>query len=120
MSAESQFHAALSAASGLTALVGARIAANAAPEGSGYPCVVFVVRAEPITTLLADDDEQRATISVQCWAASPADARSVADQVRIAVDAAPAARNAYVLSDATTFAEDLGLDGVELEVDWWP
>lgn len=119
MSAEAEFHAVLAAHAPLVAGVDDRIALNAIPEGGGYPCVVFAVRSEPVASLLGVGDDVQATISVQCWATSPGDARSIADLVRAAIDTAPAARYAHVLTDATLFNEELGLDGVQLDVDWW-
>lgn len=120
MSAESQFRAAMAAHAPLVAEVGDRIALNAVPEGGGYPCVVFAVRTDAVQTLLGAADDVQASISVQCWAGDPDAARALADLVRAAIDAAPAERCAYVTADASTFDEDLGLDGVQLEVDWWP
>jgi hypothetical protein len=119
-SAEAQFRAVLSAHAPLTAVIGTRIALNAIPEGGGFPCVVYAVRTEPAQTLLGAGDELQATISVQCWAANPLAARDLADLVRDAIDTADAARCAYVLSEATVFDEEMGLDGVQLEVDWTP
>ena len=119
-SAESQFRAVLAAHAPLTAVIGTRIALNAIPEGGGIPCVVYAVRTEPAQTLLGDGDKPQATISVQCWAADQLAARELADLVREAIDTADAARCAYVLSDATVFDEEMGLDGVQLEVDWTP
>lgn len=120
MSAEQQFRAALTDYAPLVALVGDRIAANAIPEGGGVPCVAYVVRAEAVDTLLGVGDDLQATVAVQCWARNPADARALADLVRAAIDAAPAARCAYVANDSTVFDEEAGLDGVQLEVEWWP
>lgn len=119
-SAEAQFRAVLAAHAPLTAVIGTRIALNAIPEGGGIPCVVYAVRTEPAQTLLGDGDKPQATISVQCWAADQLAARELADLVREAIDTADAARCAYVLSDATVFDEEMGLDGVQLEVDWTP
>lgn len=119
-SAESQFRTVLAAHAPLTAVIGTRIALNAIPEGGGIPCVVYAVRTEPAQTLLGDGDKPQATISVQCWAADQVAARELADLVREAIDTADAARCAYVLSDATVFDEEMGLDGVQLEVDWTP
>lgn len=118
--AETQFAAVLAAHAPLTAVVDDRIALNAIPEGGGYPCVVFAVRADWVQTLAGEDDESQASISVQCWAADPAAARALADLVRAAIATAPAERCAYITGDTTTFDEELGLDGVQLDVEWWP
>lgn len=118
--AETQLQAVLAAHAPLTAVVDDRIALNAIPEGGGYPCVVFAVRTDALQTLSGALDELQASISVQCWAADPAAARSLADLVRAAIDTADAARGAYITSDTTAFDEELGLDGVQLEVEWWP
>lgn len=119
-SAESQFRAVLAAHAPLTAVIGTRIALNAIPEGGGFPCVVYAVRTEPVQTLLGAGDEQQSTISVQCWAANPLAARDLTDLVRDAIDTADTARCAYVLSESTVFDEEMGLDGMQLEVDWTP
>jgi len=118
--AETQFRAVLAAHSPLTAVVGNRIALNAVPEGAVYPLVVYAVRADPVQTLAGEIDEDLATISVQCWAANPAAARTLADLVRAAIATADATVGAYVTADATVFDEEVGLDGVQLDVEWWP
>ncbi len=122
MSAESQFYALLSGHAALTAEVDDRIAVNAVPEGSGYPCVAFAVRTDNDTgaTLLGYNEDALAVITVECWATNPGDARALADLVRAAVDTADAARCAHVSGDTTVFDEEHGLDGVQLQVEWWP
>lgn len=118
--AEAQVRAMLTAHAPLTAVVGTRIAVNAVPEGSGYPCVVFAARVESQLTLSGDLDELEGSASIQCWAGDPAGARTLADHVRDAVDAVDPQYGAVVQSEMTIFDADLGLDGVQLEVQWWP
>lgn len=118
--AEAQVRAMLTAHAPLTAIVGDRIAVNAVPEGSGYPCVVFAVRVESQLTLSGDLDELEGHASIQCWADAPLAARALADHVRDAVDAVDPQYGAVVQSEMTIFDAELGLDGVQLEVQWWP
>lgn len=120
MSAEAQFRGLLAGHAPLVAMVDDRIALNAVPEGGGYPCIAYSVALTTEACLDPADDETHATITVQCWAGSPTEARALADEVRAAVEAAPAAHCAWVMSEGTVFAEELGLDGVQLDVDWWP
>ena len=119
MSIETDFRALLAAHAPLTALVGARIALNAVPEGSAFPLVVFAASHDRINgldgLLLADN----CSLAVQCWADSAAAADAVADAVLAAVETAPAARSATVADRSTTFDPDLGADGVTLTVSWW-
>lgn len=119
MSIEADFRATLAAHAPLTALVGTRIALNAAPEGAVMPLVVFSSSHDRTlgldNSLLAD----RAELAVQCWAETAAAAESVADAVTAAVATAPAASGACVTSRATAFDEETGLDGVALVVEWW-
>ena len=92
MSIEADFRATLAAHAPLTALVGTRIALNAAPEGAVMPLVVFSSSHDRTlgldNSLLAD----RAELAVQCWAETAAAAESVADAVTAAVATAPVAR----------------------------
>ena len=119
MSVEDDFRALLAARSQLTALVGARIAQNAVPEGSPVPLVVFAVTHDRTlgldNALLLD----QCAISVQCWADNATEADAVADQVVLAVAGAPTARGACVVDRDATYDADLGLDGTLLTVEWW-
>lgn len=117
---EAQVFATLAAHAPLTAVVGTRMAVNAVPEGSGYPCVVYAARVERVATLAGTADENEAQVSFQCWAESPAAARTLADLVRAAVEDTVGTYDAIVTSEMTIFDDDLGLDGVQLEVQWWP
>lgn len=119
MSIESDFRALLAGYAPLAALVGARIALSAVEEGAGTPAVVFEVSHQPIlglnNTVLGD----QAAINVQCWADTAVTAASVADAVAAAVATAPAAAGACVTARSTSFDAEMGLDGVELAVEWW-
>ena len=119
MSIESDFRATLAAHAPLSALVAGRIALNAVPEGSGTPAVVYSVRHDRTLgldgSLLAD----QASIAVQCWADTAAEAEAVADATVAAIGTAPAASGAVVLDRSGTFDAEAGLDGVVLSVEWW-
>jgi hypothetical protein len=82
--------------------------------------VVFAVRVESQLTLSGDLDELEGHASIQCWADAPLAARALADHVRDAVDAVDPQYGAVVQSETTIFDAELGLDGVQLEVQWWP
>ncbi len=119
MSIESDFRATLAAHAPLVALVGHRIAQDAIGEGAAGSLVVFSSRHDRTlgldNTVLAD----ACTLDVQCWAATGALAAEVADAVTAAVATAPAAAGAVVTGRATTHDTELGLDGVQLTVEWW-
>jgi hypothetical protein len=119
MSVAVDFRALLAGNAGVAALVGARIALNAVPQGSAIPLVVFGVAHERTlgldNTLLAE----QCAVTVQCWADTAAGADALADAVEAAVATAAATRGAVVLSRAPVYSEELGLDGVALAVDWW-
>jgi hypothetical protein len=119
VSIESDFRATLAAHAPLTALVGNRIAQDATAEGVTGALVVFSARHD-ITlgldnTVLADS----CTLDVQCWAATGAQAAVVADAVIAALATAPPNAGVVAISRATTHDPDLGLDGVQLSVEWW-
>lgn len=114
MSAETAFHAALLAHAPLTSLVGSRVAMHAVPAGLQLPYVVFTSRHDPQYTLdntLACDF---VTFEVQCWADSALDAQDVADTVK----AAAATAGALVLGSVGAYDAEVGLDAVQLTVEW--
>lgn len=116
MSVDTTFRALLAGYSGLTALVGTRIALNAVPESSAYPLVVFVSGQQHELGLDNTLHGTAVTYSVQCFAESAAGADAVATQVKAAV----ATDLDYVITDeASGFDEDLGLDAVVLTVQTW-
>lgn len=119
MSVETDFRALLAARTQLTDLVADRIALNAVPEGSIAPLVVFAVAHARLLDLFNVQHADQCSIEVQCWGNTAAQADLVADQVELAVAAAPAGRGACVLSRGSAFDEDLGLDGTTLQVEWW-
>jgi hypothetical protein len=119
MSIEADFRAVLASHSPLASLVGQRIALNAVPDGSGTPVVVYGVAHNRTLgldgSLLAD----QANIVVQCWGKTPGEAEAVADAVVAAVGTAPIDVGAVVTARAGTYDDELGLDGVEMAVEWW-
>ena len=119
MSVETDFRATLAAHAPLVALVGSRIAQDAVPEGAKPPLVVYAATHSRTLglngTLLAD----ACTLQVQCWADTGAQASAVADAVTVALQTAPADSGACVTERATTFDPEMGLDGVQLTVEWW-
>lgn len=119
MSVETDFRAALLARAGLVALVGSRVAQDALPEGSTYPAVVYSVAHDYQlglgNTVLGD----QASVVAQCWGTSGAQAAAVAAEVMAALAVAPSESCATVLGYSTAFDEELGLDSVVLNVEWW-
>lgn len=120
MSTESQFRAALQAHAPLVAIVGARIALNAVPEGADLPLVVFGVDQQPIATLAGEGEEDQAVVVAQCWAVDGDAARALAQQVKAAVGTAPPERCAAITTDRTLYDEGIDAHGVELTIDWFP
>ena len=119
MSVETDYCALLASHAPLVTLVQDRIAQDAVPEGASYPLVVFSAIHTPTygldNTLLAD----QCSLQTQCWANSGGQAAAVADQVVAALAVAPPRTGAVVVTRSSTFDPDLGLDGVELTVEWW-
>lgn len=117
MSAETDLRTLLAAAAGVTALVpAARIALNAAAEGSSYPLIVYAAQRTREHGLDNTLHAQGITYEVQCWAETPASAEAVAD----AVEAAISATTAYLTTArASGFDQDLLLDVVSLTVERW-
>lgn len=119
MSAESDCIALLRGHAALTALVGDRIAQNATLADDQPPFVVLSARHDYTLNLLGQVIADAATLSVQCWAKTAADATAVADAVVAALATAPAARGVAVTDRTTAFDSEAGLDGEQLTVEWW-
>lgn len=121
MSVETDFRAALSAHAGLTALVAARIAQNAVPQGEAYPLVVFTVQHARELSLFNQLHADACTIAVQCWAETAAGAAAVANAVEsaLAASATALAHDATVTLRESAFDAELGLDAEQLNVEWW-
>ena len=116
MSHDTDFRAVLIANAGLTALVGARIAVNAVPQGSVYPLVVFVSSDNREYGLDNTLHGTEVTYDVQCYGKNTAEAAAVADEVEEAI----AASSMYVVtSRASAFDEELDLDAETLTVSRW-
>ena len=121
MSVETDFRAALAAHAALTALVSTRIAQNAVPQGNAYPLITFVVDHQRDLGLNNTLMSEACTISVQCWAETPAAASSLADAVEaaLAASATAIAHDATVVARSGTFDEEMGLDAEQISVEWW-
>lgn len=119
MSIESDFRALLAGYAPLTALVGARIALNAVPEGQAFPLVVFSASQDRQNNIDGTLAYIACTLSVQCWAKSSEASNTLADAVIAAVATAPALRSALVTERSTTFDPELDADGTTLTVSWW-
>jgi hypothetical protein len=119
MSAATEFRALLDGHAPLTALVGDRVALNAVPEGAAFPLVVFAVSESPVVGLDSETSVTQCAIEVECWADDPAASSAVADAVKAAMGAAPAARCACIVARAGSFDPELGKDATTLSVEWW-
>jgi hypothetical protein len=119
MSAETDFRALLAGHAGTAALVSTRIAQSAVTQDSVVPLIVFTTSHEREFGLDGTLLSQPVSISVQCWGETPAQAESVATQVKAACATAPIARGCTVTSEASGFDPELALDAVELTVEWW-
>lgn len=87
MSIESALYDRLAAASGLTALVSARIYPLQAPQGDETPYVVWQrIGGRRIGNLAGASRVALATFQVACYATTFLAARAVADQVRYALN----------------------------------
>lgn len=116
MSAETEFRAALVAHAPLLALVpAARIAQNAAADGNADSTLVYGSTRIPDFHLDNSVGATNVQFTVQCWSTTAAGASAIAD----AAVAALLAESVVCTSRATTFDEELGLDGEELVFDWW-
>lgn len=119
MSAEDDFRALLLADTGLRSLVGDRLSQNAMPDGAPLPYVVFTTAHNPILALDNSQHADQISFSVECWAQTALVADEVADSVAGALDLAPSAAGVVVLSRASGFDGELGLDATVLTVEWW-
>lgn len=121
MTVETDFRGVLAAAAGVTSLVSSRIAQNAVPQGNSYPLITFVVDHQREQSLNNTLMTEACTISVQCWAETPAAASALADAVEaaIAASATALAHDATVTARNGAFDEEMGLDAEQLAVEWW-
>lgn len=120
MSVETDFRALLTGRGALMSLLGTGgVALDAITEGDQPPYVIFTVRHSPVlgldNTVLSD----QCSVSVESWAPTAQEAAAIADQVALAVAAAPTARGACVVERSSTIDAELGLDGVQQTVEWW-
>jgi hypothetical protein len=116
MSADTEFRALLAGHAALTALVSTRIAANAVPQDSAFPLVVFVSQHDSDYGLDNTLHGTSVTHSVQCYATTAAGAEAVADAVAgaVATDA-----DYLVTARSGGYDEELALDAVNLTVQRW-
>ena len=115
MSAESEFRDVLASYAPLTAIVGARIAQNAVPQGGSYPCVVFAASHAPEYGLDNTLHADLVTFDVECWARSAADADAVAAEVQAALLAA----GRVCVATGGTYDPEQDLDATSLQAEWW-
>lgn len=84
MSVETDFYSLLSAAAGVTALVGTRIYPDALPEECDYPAAVFArARTDEVRSVSGQVFGADVDLQVGCWA----ETRAAADAVAVAIEA---------------------------------
>lgn len=89
MSAETELYAALSAASGLVALVGTRIYPDILPEEHQFPAVVYTrTGTQPVLTVHGGSVGDFTDLQINAWAKTRTAAAAVADQIEAALVAA--------------------------------
>lgn len=119
MSIESDFHAWLVARAGLTALVGVNgIAQEAVNAASPLPYVVYSAEHALEHNLAGALVDDTAALTVQCWGRSPLECDAVAEQVVLAIAAAPLTYYAIVLARQSAFDAELDLHATVLTVEW--
>jgi len=88
-SAEATVHAALAAASGLTALVGTRIYQEQEPQAAELPYLVFHrIATTPYGTMAGDTGSARVTVQVDVLASTVSSLKALTVQVRKAMQTA--------------------------------
>lgn len=90
MKAEKVIHYRLSNAAGVTAIVGsnpARIYPMVIPETPTMPCISYqVIDSDRVQSVNTDPGIANVRIQVTCWAKTYADVKSLAEQVRLALE----------------------------------
>ena len=115
MSAETALRARLAAHTPLTALVGTRIRAARAEQNDSLPFVVFTRSAtEPLACVDGTVLGGKATLEVQCWAATAANAETVAGHCITAV-----AGLGQLTNRSNGHDPDLDLEAVLLTFEVW-
>ena len=127
MSIEAGLFAHLSAAAGVTALVGTRIYPNfQAAADTAKPYVTMQrVGQTPVNDLDGEDALQNPRVQIDCWGTTALSARAVADAVRAALVGQHAAMGAVPrvsvrrLAEFSTFDTVAQLHGVSTDYSIW-
>lgn len=117
MSADTELLATLLAAPAVTALVGTRVVADRMEEGAPRPFVVFSRTATRYEEDMSSGAALGGTASIelQVWADTRAQAEAVANACESAIRAA----DQEVLSRASGYDPDLDVEAVVMVIDWW-
>ena len=76
-----------------------------APDDTGYPLVTFErISSFPTYSLAGSSGNDRCRIQVDCWAIHYAQAKQIAEEVRVAMEAAPF--KGILVTDFDEFDED--------------
>lgn len=115
MSAQSAVYAALAGAAAVTALIGARLYPDEAPQDTALPLVIHqATQADPEYALDGARAYVRTQVAVTCWAASRAEANALADACCAALEA-PAMR--WIGRDDSVFDVNTGAYASVVAVD---
>jgi len=115
VSAETVLYAALTAAAGVTALIGTRVYPDVVPQESALPCAAFARLDTEYTTTIHSGVPiaENTTIEISCMALTRASADDVCNAVIAAAGAAgftPTGRRAEFDSDQQLWATVLTVD----------
>jgi hypothetical protein len=117
MSAETDLQTLLLANPTVAGLVGTRISADRAEQGSARPFVVYArVASQPFTALNGAHLRTQANLDVQCWANTRLAAESLGDAVAAAVRGVT---SQTVVGRSAVFDAEADAFGCVLNVNWW-
>ena len=119
MSIETDVCALLTGHAGVSALVAGRVALNAVNEGTPLPYIIVSANHAFTFTLDKSIDADQATVTVECWGKSAAQAEAVGDAAAAAVLLAPPLAGATLLARIGGVDPENGLDASVLTVEWW-
>lgn len=86
---ETDIHAALTAGSPSPTAAGDRVYALLRPQGGALPAVVYTrISNQPVTSLAGSSGLNRVRVQIDCWATTMAAALTLADEARVALEAA--------------------------------
>lgn len=116
---ESDVHAALVAASGVTALIGTRVAAGMLPEGELRPYVTYaLITGERIGSMTDSGLMRHARIQLDCWSPNYKESKQIALAVQTAMEAS-ALFEVVFIGDQDLYDVETKLHRVVLDYSVW-